>query len=133
MEKRVIAFGGVFICSPNPTNLIEWYQKHLGIQFDGKPYFSFEWNKANQHNEAYTAFSVFKDGNEYLKPSEKSYMLNFRVENLDNLLKLLSSEGIHPLSSQSELLEGIGKFNWIMDPDGNKIELWEQLYPTTTI
>lgn len=85
------------------------------------------WKNNEYKDLSYNVFSVFNENEAYLKPSEKSYMINFRVHDLDALLSVLASEGIPALSPENEVMVGIGKFNWIMDPDGNKIELWEQL------
>lgn len=126
-KKRVVAFGGLFITSPNPKALTQWYQKHLGIDFGGKIYTSMHWKNNEYKDESYTAFSVFEENSSYLSPSKKPFMINFRVYNLEEMLADLAKEDIFPLAPECEVMESIGKFNWILDPDGNKIELWEQL------
>jgi predicted enzyme related to lactoylglutathione lyase len=123
MEK-VTGIGGVFIKAKDPKKLTEWYQKHLGINFDGNTYISFKWENLNQPDvPGNTVFSFFKQDSAYFEPSESSFMINFRVKNLDELLGLLKAEGIAIIGES--MAEEYGKFGWIMDPEGNKIELWE--------
>ena len=116
--QRVTGVGGVFIKSKDPKALCEWYQKHLGIGFDGSTYVQFKWD-----NVGSTVFSFFKQESKYFDPSTSSVMINFRVNDLVALLEALKSEGVTIVSEMME--EDYGKFGWIMDPEGNKIELWE--------
>ena len=87
---------------------------------------SFRWIDLH-NNEAkepsLTAWSPFKDDTSYFNPSNKPFMFNYRVENLVELLKVLKEEGVQIVGEMEEY--PYGKFGWIMDPDGNKIELWE--------
>lgn len=121
--KRVTGFGGVFFKSKNPKELKHWYDKHLGIEFGeyGKEFFWRDFD--NPEKTGYTVWSPFNESTKYLEPSSKDYMINFRVENLDELLILLKSEGIEPCGEKEE--SEFGKFAWIIDPDGTKVELWE--------
>jgi len=118
MEK-VTGIGGIFFKAKDPKILAAWYQKHLGIDFGDQTYFSF--NNANV--PGLTAFSFFKESTDYLQPSEKPYMINFRVKNLVDLLNELKKENV-PIIGEMQEYE-YGKFGWIMDPEENKIELWE--------
>lgn len=121
--KRVTGLGGVFFKSENPTKINEWYSKHLGINA-GQYGFMFEWRqKENPEMPGTTSWSAFKQDTDYFDPSKKSYMFNYRVENLVELLKLLKEEGVQIVGEMQEF--EYGKFAWIMDPEGNKIELWE--------
>jgi predicted enzyme related to lactoylglutathione lyase len=123
-NKKVTGIGGVFIKAKNPKELCEWYDKHLGINFGKSTYTSFEWKEAN--NEAATGsttFSFFKEDSNYFAPSTKAAMLNFRVENLEQLLEELKQAGVQVMDKVEEY--DYGKFGWIIDPEGNKIELWE--------
>lgn len=123
--KRVTGLGGVFFKTNDPKKIKEWYEKHLGMKMDAYG-FSFQWkelDKPEAKSPAVTAWSPFKDDTTYFKPSAKDYMFNYRVENLEELLKVLREEGVTVVGEMQEY--PYGKFGWIMDPDGNKIELWE--------
>ena len=89
-------------------------------------YVDFKWvNKNNPAVTGHIVFSFFKDDSTYFNPSEKPFMINFRVHNLEQLLEELKKEGIQ-ITGDVEVFE-YGKFGWIMDPEGNKIELWEPI------
>ena len=121
--KRVTGIGGIFFKCENPKELLEWYNKHLGIPVEGGSGI-FEWKeKDNTGGIAQTVFATFPNKTTYFNPSEKQFMFNYRVENLEELLKLLKEEGIEQVGEVQEY--DYGKFGWIMDPEGNKIELWE--------
>lgn len=121
---RVTGFGGVFFKAADPRALMGWYQKHLGIQPDAFGGWVFQWrDRRRSHRIGYTVFSPFKADTAYFDPSEKPFMFNFRVANLHALLSQLRREGIHVVDEVQELPNG--RFGWIIDPDGNKIELWE--------
>jgi predicted enzyme related to lactoylglutathione lyase len=120
--KRVTGIGGVFIRARNPEKLAEWYKKHLGVNFDGETYVSFKWNK---NPEGCTVFSIFAQRSKYLGPVENQFMINFRVENLEKLLKVLEKEGVSVVDRIEEF--SYGKFGWIVDPEGNRVELWEPI------
>jgi predicted enzyme related to lactoylglutathione lyase len=118
--KRVIGIGGIFFKAQNPKELAAWYQTHLGIDFGGNIYANFEFQEKEKGS---TAFSLFKQDTQYFDPSAKEFMFNLRVENLFELLKILREEGVHVFDETGEY--DFGKFGWILDPEGNKIELWE--------
>jgi len=120
--KRVIGIGGIFFKAKNPKALAEWYEKHLGIDFGGKTYSDFQFQ---EKEKGWTAFSFFEQNTQYFDPSAKEFMLNLRVENLDELLKILRAEGVHVFDERED--GDYGKFGWILDPEDNKIELWEPL------
>ena len=123
--KRVIGLGGVFFKSKDPKALYEWYRKHLGIESaaDGS---GAMWRDAD-HPEihGFNVWSIFPQETQYFEPSQSSFMMNFRVDNLDELLKTLREEGVQ-VDPKVEEYE-YGKFGWIMDPEGNRVELWEPL------
>lgn len=123
MKRRVTGIGGVFFKSPNPKQLKEWYSNHLGIdsdQYGGK----FMWRAAEGSDELRTTvWSPMESETDYYQPSQREFMINYRVENLDELLKVLKSEGVQQIGEMQSF--EYGKFAWIMDPDGTKIELWE--------
>ena len=121
--KRVIGIGGIFFKTKNPQHTREWYQRHLGIASDQYGS-SFEWRKADAPAEkGFTAWSPMADTTQYFKPSDSEIMVNYRVENLETLLDVLRTEGVQVIG-EIEVYE-YGKFGWIIDPDGRKIELWE--------
>lgn len=122
--KRVTGIGGIFFKCKNPDTLKQWYQTHLG--FDVNQYGAqFHWDqdpKATEHG--YTLWSPFKESTEYFAPSGKDFMLNLRVEDLEALVVELKKEGV-TLLDEVVSYEGMGKFVHILDPEDNKIELWE--------
>lgn len=120
--KRVIGIGGIFFKAKDPEALAEWYQKYLGIDFGGKVYTDFQFQ---EKEKGWTAFSLFKQDTQYFDPSAKEFMLNLRVENLFELLEALRAEGVHVFDETED--GDYGKFGWILDPEDNKIELWEPL------
>ncbi|MGI8883181.1 MAG: VOC family protein [Pyrinomonadaceae bacterium] len=120
--KRITGIGGVFFKAQNPKALAEWYEKHLGIKFGGKVYADFQFQ---EKEKGWTAFSLFDSDTKYFEPSEKQFMINLRVENLFELLKILRAEGVHVFDETED--GDYGKFGWILDLEDNKIELWEPL------
>ena len=116
MKNRVTGLGGVFF-----KTIKEWYGKHLGLPVDD--YGCTFWWKDEEGKKCSTQWSPFKEDTDYFNPSEKEFMVNFRVENLVELLKILKEEGITVVGEIEEY--EYGKFGWILDPEGNKIELWE--------
>ena len=123
--RRVTGIGGLFFKTEDPKKLKAWYGKHLG--FDVTEWgCTFKWNDLNDQDAkvpARTEWSPFKDDTTYFQPSEKQFMFNYRVENLVELIKVLKAEGVTVVGEVQEF--SYGKFGWIMDPEGNKIELWE--------
>ncbi len=125
MQKRVTALGGIFVKCDNPQATRAWYNKHLGFNTDDYGT-SFEWRHADEpEKKGYSVWSTFSKDNKYFEPSVKEFMINLRVENLEWLLIELKKEGIEQIGEM--LVYEYGKFAHIMDPDGNKIELWEAI------
>jgi catechol 2,3-dioxygenase-like lactoylglutathione lyase family enzyme len=120
--KRVTGIGGVFFKCENQAQIKEWYKTHLGIPV-GDYGWSFEW-KDKEGNDCITNWSTFDAKTKYFAPSEKQFMLNYRVDNLEALLEVLKEEGV--IVGEMESYD-YGKFGWILDPEGNKIELWEPI------
>lgn len=121
--KRITGIGGIFFKCKNPELIREWYNKHLGINTDAYGT-SFEWRNSDKPEEkGYTAWSPFKSDTKYFDPSTKEFMINYRVDNLTELVKVLKSEGVQVVDEIESF--DYGKFVHIMDPEGNKIELWE--------
>lgn len=123
MPKRVTAIGGIFMKCADPTAMREWYANHLGFPTD--PYgATFEWRHADAPDKkGQTVWSTFPNDTKYFAPSAKDFMLNLRVENLEWLLGELKKEGIEQIGEMQAY--DYGKFAHIIDPEGNKIELWE--------
>jgi D-3-phosphoglycerate dehydrogenase len=122
-DKRVIGLGGFFFKAKDRKALMEWYGKHLGLAID--QYGSTFWWNDELGNKCSTQWSVFEEDTTYLNPSTKPFMQNFRVHNLVKLLEYLVLEGVTIVGEMEEY--DYGKFAWIIDPEGNKIELWEPI------
>lgn len=122
-ENRVTGIGGFFFKSINPKELVAWYGKHLGLKTDD--YGCTFWWKDKNGNNCSTQWSPFKEDTTYFQPSEKQFMQNFRVDHLEVLLKRLAAEGV-TIVGEIESYD-YGKFGWILDLEGNKIELWEPI------
>jgi predicted enzyme related to lactoylglutathione lyase len=123
-KKRVTGIGGIFFKAKDPQNMYAWYEKHLGIQSQPGMGAMFQWRRADDpEQEAMTIWSIFPQESKYFNPSSAPFMINYQVDNLDALLEALKAEGvtIDPKREDHEY----GKFAWITDPEGNRIELWE--------
>jgi len=114
--KRVSGIGGIFFKAKNPAVLREWYRQHLGIEVE-------EWGGTAFRCEGMTVWSVFEDSSKYFAPSTAPFMINYRVEDLDAVLSALRAEGCTVDEKAEE--SDFGKFGWVMDPEGNRIELWQ--------
>jgi predicted enzyme related to lactoylglutathione lyase len=124
---RVTGIGGIFFKSKEPDRLREWYRKHLGINVENWGGYAFKWSDDPRSSDGSTVWSIFSDDTKYLEPSTAPFMINFRVADLHELLKQLRAEGLE-VDSKTEESE-FGKFGWVMDPDGNRVELWEPPAP----
>lgn len=121
--KKVTGIGGVFFKAKDPELIKKWYGDHLGLTTD--QYGSaFEWRISdNKEAKGFTQWSPFKDNTDYFRPSEKDFMINFRVADIEILVVQLKEEGITILDEIEEF--EYGKFVHILDPENNKIELWQ--------
>ena len=123
--KRVTGLGGIFYKVKDPEAHKIWYRKHLGIesdQYGGK----FTWRKdENPDEQGITAWSPFPSDTKYFDPSKQEFMINYRVDDLESLMTELKKEGVE-VAGEMEVYE-YGKFAWIIDPDGYKVELWEPI------
>ena len=120
--KRVTGIGGVFIKAKDPAKLCAWYKTHLGIDVQAWGGTSFRWvDEAGAPVKGTTAWSI-QDGS-YFAPSTAPFMINYRVADLRGLMKVLHEEGCQVVDKVEESEFGI--FGWVMDPEGNKVELWQ--------
>jgi len=121
--KRVTSLGGIFFKCKNPDKVKEWYSKHLRFNIDQYGT-NFEWRQSDdQTKKGFTVWSPFNEDTKYFEPSPKEFMINYRVENIEKLVKELKKEGV-TVVDEIEVFE-YGKFVHILDIEGNKIELWE--------
>ncbi len=120
--KRVTGIGGVFFKVRDKAALSEWYKRHLGIPMESWGAM-FAWGTGSEEPAGYTVLGTFPSDSDYFAPSDKPFMINFRVDDLEALLKALAEEGVE-IVKPMETAEN-GKFGWILDPEGTKIELWE--------
>ena len=123
--KRVTGIGGIFFKSGDPDKLYQWYETHLGIRqsSDGSGA-TFEWREIDDSAKTgMTVWSIFPHTTKYFDPSRSGFMINYRVDDLDTLLEELTKAGVE-IDPRREDYD-YGRFAWITDPDGNRIELWE--------
>jgi predicted enzyme related to lactoylglutathione lyase len=121
---KVTGIGGVFFKSPDPEALGEWYRQHLGVPLEEWGGAAFRWaSPENPSGTGTTVWSPFKHDTTYFAPSTAAFMVNFRVDDLHALLAQLRSAGCDVDAKVEE--SEFGAFGWVMDPDGNKIELWQ--------
>ena len=122
---KITGIGGVFFKSKNPASLKEWYNEVLGINTDEYGA-SFLWEEdQNSKRPGRTVWGVFKEDTDYFAPSQKDFMINFRVDNLKEFVTDLITKGVMPVGNIEEY--SYGNFAWIIDPEGNKIEFWEPI------
>jgi predicted enzyme related to lactoylglutathione lyase len=122
--KRVTGIGGIFFRAKDPIALRDWYQKHLGIDVQEWGGAAFRWSDgAGSPTNGTTVWSIGALDNDYYAPSQAPFMVNYRVADLAGLLAVLREECCDVLdkTDSSEL----GHFGWVMDPEGNKVELWQ--------
>ena len=122
-KKKVTGIGGIFFKTDDPASFKDWYQKNLGISMDeyGASFKSRQFD--NPEKSAYLQWSPFKSDTTYFDPSKQPYMINYRVENIEELVEELRKDGV-TICDKIEAFE-YGKFVHILDCDGNKLELWE--------
>jgi predicted enzyme related to lactoylglutathione lyase len=122
--KRVTGIGGIFIKANDPAVLKEWYRRHLGIDIQDWGGAAFQWQTPEAPQpDGMTVWSVMPQSSEYFAPSKSTFMVNYRVEDLHKLLAVLREEScdVDDKTEESEF----GKFGWVIDPEGNKVELWQ--------
>jgi hypothetical protein len=117
--ERVTGIGGVFMRSRGPKALAAWYTEHLGVDA-----FSEDADRVWWQAEGPTVWSPFPADTDYFGRPEQTWMINFRVANLDAMLGQLRAAGV-TVDDDVQVLDGIGRFGWGTDPEGNRFELWE--------
>ena len=121
--KRVTGIGGVFFKAKDPKALGDWYRKHLGMNVEDWGGVAFKWSEDSPSGSGTTIWSPFKADTEYFSPSTAPFMINFRVADLHGLLAALRAEGCDVQDKVEE--SEYGKFGYVLDPEGNKLELWQ--------
>jgi predicted enzyme related to lactoylglutathione lyase len=122
--KRVTGIGGIFFHARDPVALRSWYKTHLGIDVQDWGGAAFTWTDSEGHPVAgTTVWSIGAADGGYYAPSTAPFMVNYRVEDLAALLQALRDEGCTVLEKTDD--SEFGKFGWVMDPEGNKVELWQ--------
>ena len=123
---KVTGIGGVFIKSKGiGSELAAWYQQNLGIELESWGGSILKWTDDKVVDGGLTVWSTANADSKWFSPSESSFMINYRVDNMDEMLERLKQNGVEILKGPDS--EENGKFAWIMDPDGNKVELWEPM------
>ena len=123
---RVTGIGGVFFKSTGDSKaLAAWYKEHLGMPLEDWGGAILRWPDDHAEDKGLTVWSLAKKDSKWFSPSESSFMINYRVDDMDALLKQLRAGGVEIVKGPESAENG--KFAWIMDPEGNKVELWEPM------
>lgn len=121
---RVTGIGGVFFKAKDAAALQAWYKRHLGVDVQPWGGAAFDWVDAEGKPTAgTTAWSVFDESGDQFAPSRAPFMINYRVDDLHGLIAALKAEGCNVLDKIDD--SEYGKFGWVIDPEGNKVELWQ--------
>ena len=120
---RVTGIGGVFLKAKDPKALSAWYAKHLNLTVSAYGGINFLWSDEVPKGTGSTAWSTFPEDTKYFGPGSQTAMVNYRVDDLDALVEQLRKDGVTIDPKRDD--ESYGKFAWITDPEGNKVELWE--------
>ena len=122
-KRRVVGIGGVFLRSKEPKRLARWYREHLGMEVDDQV-LTYEWlSPTPGHRRGATVWAALASEDRDWGRGHPTAMVNYRVEDLTEVLAQLKEEGV-TVDGQTEISE-YGRFGWVLDPDGNRIELWE--------
>ena len=123
---RVTGIGGVFLkAKTDSKQLAEWYQQHLGMKLEEYGAAILRWPDDHAEDKGVTVWSLASPDSDWFSPSQSSFMINYRVDNLDELIAQLRAAGVVILKGPES--HENGKFAWILDPDHNKVELWEPM------
>ncbi len=121
--ERVQGIGGLFFKAKDKAALLDWYRDNLGIDVLDWGGAVFDWRQMNPDGKASTNWSIFGADTTYFAPGKATFMVNFRVNDLDAMLVQLRANGCN-VDEKVEEME-FGRFGWVIDPEGNKIELWQ--------
>ncbi len=122
--KRVTGIGGIFFQAQDPVALRSWYKTHLGVDVQDWGGAAFDWtDDEGKPVGGTTAWTINDAASDSFAPSKASFMVNYRVDDLTALVEILKTEGCQVLPGVDE--SEFGKFAWVIDPEGNKVELWE--------
>jgi len=123
-RRRVTGLGGIFFKARDPRRLTAWYRDHLGIAAGEDGAVVFRWRDLeNRESVGTTVWAPFEEDTKYFEPSRAPFMINYRVADLDAMLAQLRDAGV-AVDERIETSE-YGRFGWVMDPEGNRIELWQ--------
>ncbi len=121
---KVTGIGGIFFKSQNPGDLNKWYSENLGIRIEREGSASFKWRDyEDAKTERRTVWSIFDRDTKYFEPGRQDFMINYIVDNLEELLEELKAKGIGSTGNIEDY--EYGRFAWVVDPEGKKIELWQ--------
>lgn len=123
--ERITGIGGIFFKAKDAEKLRDWYRENLGIEVNGDSGAMFRWREMdNPERTGMTVWSAFPSDTNYFEPTASSFMVNYRVANLDRFLEQLRAAGVR-VDDRIEDYDGYGRFAWATDPEGNRFELWE--------
>lgn len=120
---KVTGIGGVFFKAKDTQSLSAWYQKHLGLKLEDFGGAILKWPDDQASDDGLTVWSLSKEDSDWFTPSQSSFMINYRIDDMAGMIRQLNAEGIE-IWKGPETHEN-GQFAWIIDPEGNKVELWE--------
>lgn len=123
---KITGIGGVFLkCKGNSAALAAWYQKHLGMALEDFGGAVLKWPDDRAEDGGLTVWHLAESDSQWFSPSDSPFMINYRVDNLGEMLAQLRADGVEVIGGPES--HENGKFAWIMDPGGNKVELWEPM------
>ena len=123
---KVTGIGGVFFKRRNDSAaLAAWYQKHLGMTLESFGGAILRWPDDKAEDNGLTVWHIAEKGSQWFSPSDSAFMINYRVDNLDEMIAQLRADGVEVIRGPES--HENGKFAWVMDPEGNKVELWEPM------
>ena len=123
---KITGIGGVFFkAKSNPKELAAWYEKHLGLTLSPWGGAALKWPEDKANDGGVTAWHIAAPDSKWFSPSESSFMINYRIDNMDEMLEQLKAGGVEIVKGPES--HENGRFAWIVDPDGNKVELWQPM------